>query len=134
MPCAADRLAQLCRQRIDRAAFDASSGNDRLATDAERVESQRHALERLALKTIAKDIGPGDGEAGIGRTKRRYLHALGGEGFRPCTIGTEPRPACAAQRQHGRAWFDLGLSVGCLKLEAAVRIPPGPAMAQGELH
>ena len=73
---------------------------------AVRAKRQRDALERLALKAVAKDVGPGDGEAAIGRLQRRYRHALGGERFHPCAVGAEPRPACAAERQHGGARID----------------------------
>ena len=102
-PDVQDRLAQLGRQRIDRAAFDAGAGDDGFAAHGVRTECQRHALERLALEAIAENVRPGDGEAGIGRPQRRYLHAFGGESFDPRAIGAQPRPACAAERQHRRA-------------------------------
>ena len=83
LPRCSDRLAQLGRQRIDRAALDAGAGDDGFAADGVRTERQRDALERLALEAVAEDIGPGDGEAAIGRPQRRYLHAFRGEQFRP---------------------------------------------------
>ena len=107
---------------------------DGFAAHACAAERQRDALQRLALKTVAKDVGPGDGEAAIGRPQRRYRHALRGERLRPCAIGPEPRPACAAERQHGRAGFDRALAVGRLKRQTAVVVPAGPAVAQRELH
>src|ERR1051325_7029638 len=74
---ASDRLAQLGRQRIDRAALDTGSGHDRFAPDGVCTECQRHTLERLPLETVAKDIRPDNGETGIGRAQRRYFYAFG---------------------------------------------------------
>ena len=102
--------------------------------DAVRTECQRHALERLALEAVAKNIGPGDGEAGIGRPQRRYLHALGGERLRPCAVGAQPRPACAAERQHGRARLDDVRSIRRLKTQTALLVPAGPAVTQRQSH
>ena len=134
LPRTRDRLAQLGRQRIDRAALDARPRDDGFAAHGVRAERQRDALERLALEAVAKNVGPGDGEAAIGRPQRRYRDALGRERFHPRPVGAEPRPACAAERQHGRAGVDGALSVGRLKQQMAVLIPAGPAMAQRELH
>ena len=77
-----------------------------LAAHGVRAERQRNALERLAFKAIAEDIGPGDGEAAIGGPQRRDRHAFRARAFHPCAVGAEPRPAGAAEREHGRVRFD----------------------------
>ena len=85
------------------------------AAHAARAKRQRNALERMAFEAVAKDVRPGDGEPAIGGPERRYRHALRGQHFHPRPVGSEPRPACAAERQHGRARIDGALSVGRLK-------------------
>src|SRR5437868_1227562 len=99
-----------------------------------RAERQCYALERLALETIAEDIRPGDGETAVGGTKRRYCHPPALERFHPGPVGPQPRPACATERQHRRRSLDHRLAVGYLKRKAAVVLPAGPAVAQGEPH
>src|SRR5215207_347938 len=99
-----------------------------------RTEGQRHTLERLALEAVAKDVRPGDGEAGIGRAQRRYLHAFGCERFGPCAVGAQPRPACAAERQYRRARLDELRSIRRLKTQAALLVPAGPAVTQRQFY
>src|SRR5467141_2781671 len=88
----------------------------------------------MTFKTVAKDIGPGNGKTAIGGPERRYRDALRAKGFHPRTIGPEPWPACTAKRQHGCACLDTALSFGSLKQQAAIVIPAGPAMPQRELY
>ena len=99
-----------------------------------RTECQRHALERLALKTVAKDVRPGDGEATIGRSQRRYLHATGRENLSPRAVGAQPRPACAAERQHRCARFDDMRSIRCLKTQSSLLVPTTPSMSEHQLY
>jgi hypothetical protein len=73
---------------------------------------KRGSLERLAFETIAKNIGPGDRKSAIGWPQRRYRHTLSGERFHPSAIGPEPRPACAAEREHGRVGTNGAGSIG----------------------
>src|SRR5206468_9977809 len=106
------------------------SGNDGLAADAMRTECQRHALERLSLEAVAKDVRPGDGEAGIGRAQRRYLHAIGDKRFDPCAVGAQPRPACAAERQYRRPRLGELRAIRRLKPQTALLVPATPAVTQ----
>ena len=134
MPCMRQRLAQFRRQRVDRAAFDAAAGNNGLAPRGVRAKAQRNALERLAFKTVAENFGPGDGEAAIGRPKPGDVDAFRSERLDPRPVRPQPRPACAAKREHGGADVDGALPVGCLKQQATAIVPSNPAMAQRELH
>ncbi len=75
-------------------------------------------------------------------TVKPQLAGLSGEIVTPlaarisahAAVGAEPRPACAAERQHGRAGIDGALPVRRLKQQTAFVIPAGPAVAQLELH
>ena len=98
------------------------------------AKRKRNAFQRLAFEAIAKDIGPGDGKPAIGRPQRRYRHALRGERFHPSAIRPEPRPARAAERQHGRIGIDGARAVGRQKRQMSSVVPAGPAMTQRELH
>src|SRR6266404_2198018 len=128
-----DRLAQLGRQRIDRAALDTGAGHDHLAAHGVRTKRQRHALQWLPLETIAKNVGPCNGEAGIGGPERGYPDAFGGEHLDPRSVGAEPRPAAAAERQHGRGGIDDARSIRRLKQQTTALVPTGPAVTQREL-
>src|SRR5450432_3057415 len=88
----------------------------------------------MALKTVAENVGPGDGEPAIRGPERRYRYARRRKNIHPRPVGPEPRPTRAAQREHGRARIDRTLSVGCLKQQMTILVPTGPTMAQLELH
>src|SRR3984893_14690142 len=88
----------------------------------------------MALITVAKNVGPGDREPAIGGLQMRYRHALRAKRFHPRAVGPEPRPACAAEREHGCTGVDQALSVRSVKRKLSVSIPAAPAMAHRELH
>src|SRR6185295_15254001 len=62
-----NRLTQVSRQRIDRAAFDPRPGDHGFAADLALSERQRDALQRMAFETIPENLRPADRETAIRR-------------------------------------------------------------------
>jgi hypothetical protein len=58
-------------------------------------------------------VGPSsDVKAAVGRQQRRHCHAARGQQRHPGAVGTEPRPAAAAQGQHHRIGLHPQLAAG----------------------
>ena len=94
------------RQRIDRAALDAGARDDGLAAHGVRSERQRDALSGWPSKRSRKISDQATVKPQLAGRSGDIVDALRGERFHPCAIRAKPRPACAAERQHGRASFD----------------------------
>ena len=115
-----DCIAQHGRERVDRAAFEAGSGDDELAANAWRTERQRPPLT-AGPRSGREDIGPGQVKpelaGGSGETLRPSTPAL-----HPRSIRAKARPARPAEREHGRVRFDLPRSLRSPECRR-----PGPA-------
>ena len=90
-------------------------------------------FEGLALEAAAHDLGPGIGEAHIGRPQGRDGDAAPGQQADPGPVRTEPRPAPAAERQDGGVGIRPHRLAGRIgEGENAVVVKTLPAVAQGE--
>ena len=127
-----DGVAQAGRQRVDGPAFDAAGRHQRFAAHGSVAARQRHALQRLALEAAAERLRPCNEEAAIGRPQRRHADALGGQQRRPVAGRAEPRPARAAERQHGRVGGDDLVPVRRDEYQTSGRVPSAPAAARAE--
>ncbi len=109
-----DGLAQARRRGIDQAALHAVAGDHEFAELAPGLacstrQYDGHRLERPAGTARAEMFAPAHGtavrgschlEAAIRRPQRRHRNAARAQPRHPGAIGSEPRPAAAAQRQH----------------------------------
>ena len=100
--------------------------DQRFAAHGRFAERQRDALQRLAFEAAAERLRPIDEEAAVGRRQRRDGDAPLGEQRHPIAGRAEPRPACAAERQHGRVGGD-GLLLAGRGRTAAARHRPSRA-------
>ena len=89
-------------------------------------------LQRLAGEAVAEQLRPGDREAAVGRPQRRDGDAGCASGVDPAAVGAKPRPAGAAQRQHGGVGRDRNAALRRLEEQRAAVVPAGPAVPQLE--
>ena len=111
------------RNRIDGAAFDAVAGDDRFAAHGAAAERECDALERLTFEAVAEHIRPFCNEAAVCRLQRRNGHAGARQHIDPRPVRSQPRPACAAEREHGGVGLDRDALRPVLQTEAARRRP-----------
>ncbi|MCY1225242.1 hypothetical protein D9M72_374320 [compost metagenome] len=136
-----DPVADRRRQRIDQAAFNAGGADDELALAVVGVaiaigQRDRHRLDRRAGKAAGKRFAPCRIEAAIGRAQRRDLDATASQPRHPRAIRSQPRPACAAEREHHgtRRHRHVAMRRGEAQLVRRALVPTQPAMPHMELH
>ena len=103
-PVCIDRLAQQRRQRIDRAAFQSAARDHGFAAHALAAKRQRDRASAAGLRSgrgrWSDHATTKPQFAGLQRRDRRCPSRA--RISDPAAIGAEPRPACAAERQHRR--------------------------------
>jgi hypothetical protein len=113
------------------AAFESRPGDDRLAARHMAAERKRNALQRLPGEA-KEQIRPGDQKAAIRRLQRRDRDAGARERVGPPAVRAEPRPARAAERQHGCVRLDPARAIRRLEDEATLIVPSDKMMPQRE--
>ena len=106
-----------------------------IASPAHRLPAKRQfdPLQRLALEAFAKHVGPVGDEAAIRRPQRRDGDAGLCQNIGPAAVRTEPRPACAAERQdHGIGMERAIAPFGRIEQDIAMLVPADPMVPQLE--
>ncbi|MNG97621.1 hypothetical protein D3C79_567400 [compost metagenome] len=93
-------------------------------------KAQGDILQRRAGKLVFEHSAPAlDLEATVGRLQRRNLHALRLQPGQPGCIRAQPRPAAAAQRQHGGRRLERQFALWISDPQGSFGVPAQPAMA-----
>ena len=136
---ARDGVAQVGGQRVDQAALDAGRGGDAFALQlmfATRCIAPMgdDGFQRRAGVAFGEVRAPADVEAAVRWLQRRDVDAAIAQHVLPCAIGSELRPAAAAESEHHGVCADLAFAFGRREAQRVVFAPAEPAMLHVEAH
>ena len=136
---AEDAVAQIGRDRIDHAAFDAGRGDHAFAL--QRVHRavgilpvRDHRFQRCAGVFVGEMRAPADVETAVRRAQRCDIDTAFAQRRHPGAVRAQLRPARAAEREHARLRADAALAVGRIEAQPVVVVPAQPAMVHVETH